>query len=91
MLDSNLWSAIGAAAGTGLITYFVNRSTRNFDARGQAEAALIGIGPKIIEEQNKRIDSLTKSLDLLWAAERKCQVDLGAALARIAALERGAT
>lgn len=90
MLDGSGWSAIGAALGSGVIMFIVARATKNFDARGQAEAALIGIGPKIIEEQNKRIDSLTKSIDTLWAAERKCQTDLATALNRIAALERGA-
>ena len=67
---------------------------KRFDARGQAEAALIGIGPQIIREQNTRIDQLSSQIDDIYRREQECQRDLretrrdlGHALQRIRAIE----
>ena len=101
IVGDNLWATIGSIVATAVVTYLISRATRNFDARGQAEAALIGIGPKIIEEQNRRISDLSAENARMWtivqehrteiirlsAIEAQCQNDLRQALARIARLE----
>lgn len=83
MPESNLWATILAVFGTGVVTFVVTRLSKGHDARGQAEAALIGTGPTIIAEQNRRISGMQKDLDRMWVElqemakrERKCRDDL---------------
>lgn len=94
-MDANLIAGLGGIALTGVVTYIVARGNKQFDARAQAEAALIGIGPQIIREQNTRIDALYKQCSDCWERERECREELGkqmtqlgAALLRITALEQ---
>lgn len=84
MSDSNWWAVILAAVATGTVTYIVGRLSKNYDARGAAEAALIGTGPTIIAEQNRRIQSIQEDNGRLWRQiqeghdrERKCQEEIG--------------
>lgn len=69
--------------GSGVITFFISRMSKGYDARGAAEAALIGTGPAIIIEQNKRIAALTADSSRLWTQiqdgyerERKCHNEI---------------
>jgi uncharacterized coiled-coil protein SlyX len=79
----NVWVTVLAFVGTGVMTLLVTRYGKHHDARGLAEAELLGIGPKIIKEQNDRIASQRDEIDGLWKElqrvverERKCQSDL---------------
>jgi GTP cyclohydrolase II len=61
---------------------------KQYEARAHAEAALMGIGPTIITQQNVRIDQLSAQLDVLWKRERDCQEQLDDARSRIERLEK---
>lgn len=94
MQDINLWTSIGTIVLTGVVTITITRWGKNLDARGLAEAALIGIGPQIITAQNIRIDALSRQCDDCWKREKECRDELdrqkremSAALDRISALE----
>lgn len=57
--------------------------SKNFDARGAAEAALIQMPGPIIIEQNRRIAALTEGFERQWQQiqegherERKCQEEI---------------
>ena len=83
MQEGNWWAAILAAIGSGLVTFWISRLSKSYDARGAAEAALIGTGPAIIIEQNKRIAALNADTAKLWdqiqqgyARERKCHEEI---------------
>lgn len=85
MQEGNVWAAILAAVGTGLVSFFISRLSKNYDARGAAEAALIGSGPTIIAEQNRRIQAIQDDNGRLWRQvqegherERKCQNEIQA-------------
>lgn len=97
MQDVNWWTSISTIILTGVVTIGITRWGKNLDARGLAEAALIGIGPQIIAQQNTRIDSLSRQCDDCWRREKECRDELdrqktsmSAALDRISALERRA-
>lgn len=82
-MDVNLTAVLGAATITGAFTFLVMRSSKHYDARSAAEAALIGTGPTIIAEQNKRIASMQTEINNLWAqmqqsykSERECREQL---------------
>lgn len=84
MAENNWWAAALAAIPTGIISYLVARSTKVYDARGAAEAALIGAGPTIIAEQNRRIEAIQNDNGRLWkqiqegyTRERQCQENMG--------------
>lgn len=65
------WSAlVVGAATTAAVGYVVARLSKHHDARGLAEAELIGAGPKIIEQQNKRIDAMQGEITRLWGEAR---------------------
>lgn len=83
MAEANWWAAALAAIGSGLITFWISRLSKSYDARGAAEAALIGTGPAIIIEQNKRIAALTADSHRLWTQiqegyerERRCRDEI---------------
>lgn len=84
----NWWATFTAALGTGIVGYFFAVLTKKYDARGQYEAALIGIGPQIIETQNRRIAELEEEVR---QTRRDCQREMRERDAdchrRIAALE----
>lgn len=95
MQDVNLWTSIGTIVLTGIVTITITRWGKNLDARGLAEAALIGIGPQIIAQQNTRIDMLSRQCDDCWKREKECREELDRqktrmhdALKRISALEQ---
>ena len=85
-----------------LITAIFTRSAKRGDARAAQEAALVGLGPQLVREQNVRIDTLGKDIDRqrteidrLWEEnrtarrrEQECQEDLHDAQRRIATLEQ---
>ena len=83
MPDAN-WLALGGAAiASGVVTWWVSRLSKMYDARGAAEAALIGSGPTIIAEQNRRIQAIQDDNNRLWKQvqegyerERKCQNEI---------------
>lgn len=87
-MDTNILASLGGILLTGVITYGISRISKASDARGQYETTLLGIGPKIIEEQNRRIDELSKQWREIWQREQECRHDLNTALRRIAALEK---
>ncbi len=83
MSDANWWAATLAAIASGLVSFFITRLSKNSDARGAAEAALIGTGPTIIAEQNRRIQAIQEDNSNLWRQiqegherERKCQDEI---------------
>lgn len=88
MADVNVISVVVGAGATALAGYLATRTIKRGDARAEAEAALIGIGPKIIEQQNIRIDSLSKQIEYLFTREQECRVELTAARDRIEILEK---
>lgn len=95
MADYNIIAAVGGGIVTVLAGYTVFRLSKAFDARSQAEAALIGIGPQIIKEQNDRIDRLnvriddqSKTIDTLWTRERECREELTACRDEMGAIDR---
>lgn len=68
---------------TAALAFAAGRYNKGFDARTAAEAALIGTGPTIIAEQNRRIEGLQREMDRLWKQlrevnerERECQDQL---------------
>lgn len=88
-MDSNVIAALGAAVTTGIFLVGVNLLSKKWDIRSKiaadarddrakAEIALLGIGPQIIQQQNERIDQLSRDLDTLWARERECREELRA-------------
>lgn len=83
MAENNWWAAALAAVPTGIISYLIARTTKIYDARGAAEAALMNMPPLIIAEQNRRIHTIQEDNERLWkqlqegyARERKCQEDV---------------
>lgn len=86
--DPNFLASGLAIIATGIVTYLITRFGKAADARGLAEAALVGIGPIIIEGQNKRISELTNQVDMLWTRDSECREKLAAAAARILVLEQ---
>ena len=88
MTEQTIYATILAPLITGAIGFLVVWYGRRFDARGQAEAALMGIGPVIIQEQNKRIDELSRANDDLWRREHQCQRDLSELRSRMERVER---
>lgn len=82
-MDGNLWAVALAAASSGLVTFIIARASKGYDARSAAEAALIGTGPTIIAEQNRRIQAIQEDNGRLWAQvqesyqrERECRVEI---------------
>lgn len=71
-----------------LITYALTRLGKAADARVAADAAVMGIVPPIIEQQNKRITQLTEEVERLWERDRECRRELDEANDRILILER---
>lgn len=67
----NLVTSLAALVFGGAVSFTIARMSKNSDARGAAEAALIGIGPAIITEQNRRIEILNKEVARLWSEWRK--------------------
>lgn len=63
---SNAWAVIGGATVTGIFTWAVMRSSKVFDARSAAEAALWAATAPIISEQNRRIAEMQTEIDRLW-------------------------
>lgn len=86
-MDTNILASLGGILLTGVITYGISRISKSSDARGQYEATLLGIGPKIIEEQNRRIDELSRQWRDCIQREQECQSQLRTAFSRIEALE----
>ena len=83
MTEVNWWAAGLAAVASGVVSWWISRVSKIYDARGAAEAALIGSGPTIIAEQNKRIQAIQEDNGHLWKQiqegherERKCQVEI---------------
>ena len=94
MADVNLISAAVGGVVTVVAAIVVARAAKNSDARVVAEAALWNNQPKIITEQNHRIERLQTEIDRLWAQvqetyarERKCREDLSECQHKIAVLE----
>jgi hypothetical protein len=83
MAEINLLATLGSVLLTAILTYGVTRVGKGYDARAAAEAALIGTGPTIIAEQNRRISALTEDSGRLWVQiqesykrERECRDSL---------------
>lgn len=89
-IDTNTLTTIITAIGAAVITFAVARFGKSWDARGQAEAALMGIGPAIIQEQNKRIGNLTEQIEALWKRDRECREELADGNRRLRLLEASA-
>lgn len=85
--DNNLVAGGIAALVASTITFLFARYGKGLDAREQAEAALMGIGPAIIAEQNKRIAQLSDDIAAIWEREHDCRVQLNEAQKRIDMLE----
>lgn len=95
MDGSNAWAAVVAATITGVFAWAVNRLSKGYDARGAAEAALIGTGPVIIAEQNLRINGLQTEMSRLWDQlrealdrEQRCQRDLAECMFKLKDVEQ---
>jgi CheY-like chemotaxis protein len=98
---SNIWATVASLFTASLIGFIFTKLVKRGDARAQAEAALIGIGPTIIKEQNVRIDQLSQESDRqrkeieqqreefhkVWVRERECQEHLQEVNTRLAVLE----
>jgi peptidoglycan hydrolase CwlO-like protein len=78
MSEANWWAATLAAIASGVVSYWISRLSKTYDARGAAEAALIGSGPTIIAEQNRRISELWDQMQAGHKRERKCQEEVNA-------------
>lgn len=78
--------AVGGVVTT-ITGILIARASKQSDARAQAEAALIGLGPQIIAQQNARIDALTTQIDAIWKRELECRRELDLAKRRIESLE----
>jgi septal ring factor EnvC (AmiA/AmiB activator) len=83
MSEANWWAAALAAIASGIVSWWISRLSKSFDARGAAEAALIGTGPTIIAEQNRRIQAIQEDNGRLWqqvqeghVREQKCQEEV---------------
>lgn len=76
----NVIAAVIAGAATLVAGFFATRT--------KIDTALISIGPKIIEQQNIRIDQLTREVEALWQRDHECQRELAGAKMRIEMLER---
>jgi len=90
-IEALLWAG-GVSLIVGILTALFGK---RFDARGQAEAALMNAGPSIIKEQseqirdlNNRIDQIRGEFDKLWRREHECREDLADAIRRLADVER---
>jgi len=82
-VDSNAWPTVLALVGTGVVSLLIGRISKGFDARGAAEAALIGTGPAIITEMNRQNGLLQAEITRLWTQareysdrEQKCRQEL---------------
>jgi hypothetical protein len=84
----NLFGGIAAALTTGIVTYLITRSSKGMDARSTAEAALIGIGPSIIANQNIRISALETEHTRLWKELVEAQYRERTCLQRLFIIER---
>jgi hypothetical protein len=62
----NWFGLVAAAATTGLFAFLTMRRSKYYDARSASETAMWGIGPKIIEDQNRRIESQNTQISKLW-------------------------
>jgi hypothetical protein len=62
----NWFGLVAAATTTGLFAYLTMRRSKYYDARAASETAMWGIGPKIIEDQNRRIESQNTQISKLW-------------------------
>jgi hypothetical protein len=60
------FAAVAASVTTGIFMYATMRRSKNYDARQASEAAMWGIGPKIIENQNERIEKQNTQIAQLW-------------------------
>lgn len=88
MADANVIATVVGVVATAFTGFLATRMLKRTDARAEAEAALIGLGPKIIDQQNVRIDQLSREVDAIWRRERECMKELDEAKVRIALLER---
>lgn len=86
--NANIISAITALLVGGVVTYGVGRLGKGHDARAAAEAALIGIGPTIIAEQNRRIGAMNDDVQRMWGQLRESFAREQECLSRLNALER---
>lgn len=86
--EVNLLASIGAIFLASVLTYLFSRFGKAADARGAAEAALMGLGPAIIQEQNKRIAQASAQIEALWKRDEECRRELRASAERIYILER---
>ena len=86
--DPNTVATAAAAFAGAFLTFLVGRISKNWDARGQAEAALLGIAPPIIAELNKHIAQLNEQIEALWKRDYECRRELEKAKQRIFVLER---
>lgn len=82
-LDPNWAATFGAPLLTAVLGFGLAKLAKGHDARSTAEAALIGIGPQIIVDQNKQISELRDDLTRMWerlnestAREQACQRQL---------------
>lgn len=90
MSEGNWWAAILAAVASGVVSYWIARISKAYDARGAAEAALIGSGPTIIAEQNRRMGEMQTEINRLWhevqlahKREQKCMQRVSVLEARL--------
>ena len=90
MTEVNWWAAGLAAVASGVVSWWISRVSKIYDARGAAEAALIGSGPTIIAEQNRRIEAIQEDNGRLWRQvqegyerERKCQSEINTLQAEV--------
>lgn len=96
----NIWEVVGqpviiAAIVTGAIAFVAARVGKRYDARIAAEAALINLGPQIIESQSARIKAceenntrLEENNNNLWKALSEERRIHGECLNRLAKIER---
>jgi hypothetical protein len=65
--NSDLIALITAPVVTAIVTWWLANRSKNSDARLQTESQLLGLGPIIIQGQNKRIGELEAQISSMWA------------------------
>lgn len=87
MTDPNVLSLAIAPFVSGAIAFLAVRYGKNHDAGVQAQAAILAIPTKIIDQLNERLVRTTEEIDKLWARDRECRGELDRVQNRMRVLE----
>ncbi len=86
--EVNFLALIVAPLVTGVMAIVAIRYGKSYEAGVQAQAAILNIPTKIIDQLQERISRMTEEIDKLWARDRECRGELDEANHRIKVLEQ---